>query len=141
MKTEKKFAYSIFAQRCPKNASVSQIADAACVIWHDINTALSPVIGQHGVVALIKRSLHLQCIHYPTLKVIHGSKVFPEKFSALHALLIKETSTNAVLVNSALLDTFYELLINLVGASLTHQLLHSVFAPPSNGAPAQDTSS
>jgi len=138
MKTKEKFADSIFAQRCPKNASASQVADAACTIWHDINTALSPVIGQQGVVALIKRSLHLQHICYPVLKTIHGSKILPADFSALHTLLIKETTTNAVLINNALLNTFYELLTNLIGTSLTHQLLHVVFVPPSNGAPVQD---
>jgi len=139
MKTEEEFAASIFAQRCPKDASAGQVADGACSIWRDINTALSPVIGQHGVVALIKRSLHLQCMYYPALKTIPGSKILPSEFLALHALLIKETTANAVLTNNALLNTFYELLTNLIGASLTHQLLHSVFAPPSNGAPVQDT--
>ena len=138
MNTEEEFATLIFAQRCSKDASANEIADAACRTWRDINCALSPVIGQHGVVALIKRTLHLQHLHYPALKAIHGSRILPGEFPALHALLIKETSLNAVLINSALLNTFYELLTNLIGVSLTHQLLHSVLAPPSNGDPVQD---
>jgi len=135
MKEESDF---IFAQRCT-NASADQIGDAACAIWRDINSALSPVIGPHGVAALFKRSLHLQHSHYPVLKTIHGSKVISGDFPALHDLLIKETTTNAVLINNALLNTFYELLINLIGISLTRQLLHSVLAPTHNGDPVQDT--
>jgi len=138
MRTGKEFADSIFAQRCPENASACQVADIACKIWHNINIALSPVIGHHGVVALLNRSLHLQYIYYPALKAIHGSKILHGEFPALHNLLIKETTTNAVLINSELLNTFYELLTNLIGASLTYQLLYSVLAPYSNGDPVQD---
>lgn len=133
------FANSIFVQRCSKDASASQVADAACAIWRDITLALSPVIGQRGVVALIKRSLHLQHVNYPVLKTLYGSKILPGEFPALHAMLIKETTINAILINTALLNTFYELLINLIGAPLTHQFLHSVLAPPSSGDPLQDT--
>lgn len=139
MKIKEEFADLIFAQRFAKDANASQIADAASATWRDINIALSPVIGQHGVVALIKRSIHLQHIRYPALQTLYGSSILPDEFSALHALLFKETATNAVLINNALLNTFYELLANLIGASLTNQLLHSVFATPSNGDPVQDT--
>lgn len=63
----------------------------------------------------------------------------PREFSALHAVLLQQTLTNAVLINNALLNTFYELLEYLIGASLIHQLLHSSFAPPAGGNPLQDT--
>ena len=74
-----------------------------------------------------------------SLKVIRDSKILPNDFPALHAVLVKETTANAVAINNALLNTFYELLSNLIGTSLTLQLLHSVFDQPSNGEPVQDT--
>lgn len=138
MKVEQGSIETIFSCRYAKDATAIQIADAASATWRDINVVLSPIIGQKGVVALVKRSLHLQHPHYPVLKAIHGSKILPGDFPALHAILIKETNVNAALINDALLNTFYELLTNLIGATLTHQLLHSVLAPPSNGDPAQD---
>lgn len=138
MRMEEEFADAVFAQRCAKDASAHQIADVACATWRDINIILSPIIGQQGVAALIKRSLHLQHVNYPVLKAIQGSIILPGGFPALHALLIKETTTNAILINNSLLNTFYELLTNLIGVSITHQLLHSIFAPPSNGDPVQD---
>ena len=139
MKTEQDFAIAIFAERYAKDASATQIADAATSTWRDIYTALSPIIGQRGVVILTKRCLHLQQRNYPSLKAIRDSKILPGEFPALHAVLVKETSANAVLINNALLNTFYELLSNLIGTSLTLQLLHSVFELPSNGDPVQDT--
>ena len=90
------------------------------------------------MIALIKRSIHLQHANYPVLKTIHAIKILPNGFPALHAVLVKETDTNAVSINSALLNTFYELLINLIGAALTEQLLQPVFETPSNGDPVQD---
>jgi len=137
MKAEKDFAELIFAQRCPKDASVGEIANLACTTWRDINGVLSPIIGNHGVIALITRSIHLQQVNYPALKAIkcflHG------EFPALHAVLVKETSANAVLINNALLNTFHELLANLIGRQLTHQLLHSIFTTSPNGDSVQDT--
>lgn len=138
MKMEEEFADAVFAHRCAKDASACQIADTACASWRDITIVLSPIIGQQGVVALIKRSLHLQYVNYPALKAIHDSVILPGEFSALHALLIKNTTANAVLINNALLNTFYELLTNLIGVSITHQLLHSIYVSPSNGDPVQD---
>jgi hypothetical protein len=138
MKMEEKFSEFIFAQRC-KDASAIQIADIACVVWRDISSALSPVLGQRGVAALFKRSLHLQHLHYPVLKTIHSPKILSSEFPSLHAILGRETTTNAILINNALLNTFYELLTRLIGISLTHQLLHSLLAPSSNGDPVQDT--
>jgi hypothetical protein len=139
MKTQQGFAVEIFSKRYAKNATAIQIADAASSIWRDIYTALSPVIGPRGGVALTKRCLHLQQSIHPCLKPICESTVLPNGFPSLHAVLAKETSANAVLVNTALLNTFYELLSNLIGTSLTRTLLHSVFDAPSNGEPEEDT--
>jgi hypothetical protein len=139
MNVEEEFTASPFAWRSVKDTSATQIADAACTTWREINIALAPIIGQKGVVALVKRSLHLQHPNYPALKAIHGSRILPGEFPALHAVLSQQTTRDAILINTALLNIFYELLIKLIGAPLTHQLLHSILAPPSNGYPVQDT--
>jgi hypothetical protein len=70
MRTEEEFAESIVAWRCSKDASARQVADAASTIWSNINSAMSPIIGQHGVAALFKRSLHLQQVNYPWTKFL-----------------------------------------------------------------------
>lgn len=139
MKNESDFASAIFAGHYTEDASAIQIANAACKNWCAINNALSPVIGQKGVITLIKRSLQLQRQEYPALKTITDLNILSAKFPTLHAVLIKQTTSNAVLMNNALLNTFYELLTNLIGTELTHRLLHSVLVTPSNGDPVQDT--
>lgn len=141
MSSEQEFADSIFAWRFAKKTNAKQVADAASAVWRDINIGLSPVIGQRGVIALLKRSVHLEQANFPALKTMHGLTLLPGEFSALHSVLAQQTSTHAVLMNSALLNRFYELLSNLIGASLSHQLLHSVFDTSSGGDsdPIQDT--
>lgn len=139
MKDESDFASVIFAGRYPEDASAIQIANTACTSWCAINNALSPIIGQKGVTTLIKRSLQLQRHEYPALKTITDLNILSAKFPTLHAVLIKQTATNAILMNNALLNTFYKLLTNLIGTDLTHRLLHSALATPSNGDPVQDT--
>lgn len=142
MRTEEEFAESVVAWRCSKDASARQVADAASATWSNINGALSPIIGQHGVAALFKRSLHLQQINYPPLMAVRNSNILPGELTAeLHTFLAQQTNANAWLINSAILNIFYELLTNLIGNSLTHQLLHSLFSAPSSGDPAQDISS
>ena len=142
MSTEEEFAQSIVAWRCSRDASAKQVADTASATWGNINVALSPIVGQHGVVALFKRSLHLQQINYPFLVAVRDSTILPGAFTAeLHAFLTQQTNANAFLINSELLNTFYEVLTNLIGIPLTHQLLHSIFSAPSSGDPAQDISS
>jgi len=142
MNTEEEFSKSIFTMRTNSPANALEIADGANATWAAINIALSPVIGQHGVVALFKRSVHLQQLNYPPLVAVRDPNMLPGNFTAeLHAFLGQQTNENAVLIHSALLNTFYQVLTNLIGVSLTDQLLHSLFSTPSSGDPAQDTSS
>jgi hypothetical protein len=142
MSTEEEFAQSINAWRRSKDTSAKQVADVASATWGNINIALSPIVGQHGVLALFKRSLHLQQIHYPLLMAVRDVNLLPGAFTAeLYAFLAQQTAANAFLINSALLTTFYEVLTNLIGVPLTHQLLHSILSSPSSGHPAQDISS
>jgi hypothetical protein len=90
MKAVQDFAIEIFARRYGKDATASQIADAATSTWRDIYALLSPIIGQRGIVILTKRCLHLQQLNYPSLKVIRDSKILPNDFPALHAYSSKK---------------------------------------------------
>nr|WP_297459934.1 hypothetical protein [uncultured Halomonas sp.] len=107
-------------------------------IWHDINIALSPVIGQQGVAALYKRSLSLTRSDYPCLAFVHEHTLEPGDFSVLQMALSRQNGTDAVATNSALLRTFHERLACLIGKSLTEQLLQFVWHDPSSPAIRQD---
>jgi hypothetical protein len=104
-----------------------QIADAAISVWHDINVALSPIIGQRGVMALYKRSLALTRADYPWLGAAQEHSLHPDDFAALQQALALQTRPNAAAANGALLQRFTELLNNLIGPSLSERLLRSVW--------------
>ena len=114
------------SQRTAEGADAGRIADLAALTWRDIDAALSPIIGQRGVAALYKRSLHLTRACYPWLATVYESTLQDGDFTALQTALSQQTSSAAAAGNSTLLRTFYDLLSNLIGQSLTERLLKSV---------------
>ncbi len=110
-------------------------------MWLEIDTALRPIIGQGGVAALYKRSLHLTTPAYPWLASTHEGVQAPMDLAALKAIFAQQSNASAAAGSRALLHTFNELLASLVGPSLTERLLRSVWANSFSGQPAQDTSS
>jgi hypothetical protein len=139
MKNESRPIHANIARLVAQGAEALRIADAAVTTWRDIDSALSPIIGQRGVGALYKRSLYLTRPEYPCLAPVHQAGVQSGEFGTLHAALSQQTSSTAAAANGALLQAFYDLLTNLIGASLTQQLLQSVWDNPSGGDAAQDT--
>ena len=99
---------------------------------------MSPIIGQRGVGALYRRSLSLICADYPWLAAAHEGEFQPAEFAALRTARSEQTSQNAAAVNGVLLQTFYDLLTKLIGASLTERLLRSVWDNLSSGHAVQD---
>ncbi|HEY0661166.1 MAG TPA: hypothetical protein VGD21_07605 [Lysobacter sp.] len=120
--------------------TAGQVADTVVSTWQDIDTVLSPIIGQRGVAMLYKRSLYLIGPAHPWLAGMHESVQATVDLEALKSAFAQQNSTNAAAAGGAFLQTFYELLTSLVGPSLTERLLRPVWAPFSSGPPAQDTS-
>lgn len=122
-----------------KDADAAQLADAIVSIWQEIDDALGPIIGQRGVAALHRRSLHLTSPAYPWLAGTHESIQTAIDLAALKIVFAQQSGADAAAGAGALLQTFYELLATLVGPSLTVRLLGSVWTNFSSGTPAQDT--
>ncbi|MBC7956475.1 MAG: hypothetical protein H7Y33_11480 [Cytophagales bacterium] len=130
------------AHRVGTNADASQIADAIGAVWHDLDLALSPVLGRRGVAALYKRSLHLNLAAYPWLAQMHEGvdSALAIDVAPLHAMLAIQSDADAAETGAALIHTFTELLATLIGDSLSERLLDSVWDLQSaGGPPAQDT--
>ncbi len=125
------------AHRVAAGADAAQIASAVVNVWHEIDDALTPIVGAGGVVALYQRSLHLTAAAYPglALKANGGGP------AQLQSLLAQQNPADAAASGSAFLLTFHGLLSSLVGPSLTERLLRSVWAPLSSGPPPQDSPS
>ena len=135
----RKIAASL-AQRAGARANAAQVADATVAVWRDVDAALNSVIGVRGVAALYRRSLFLQRLACPWLATALTTSATAMDLAALNAALAQQDSAVAAAVGGATLQTFYELLTNLVGPSLTERLLRAVWATFSGGSPAKDTS-
>jgi hypothetical protein len=117
----------------------SQVADAAVQTWRAVDAALSPIIGPRGVAALYKRSLYLAGTQHPWLAAVHQDTWQPGDFEPLHAALARQPGPAAAAAQEALLQTYRDILGQLIGAPLTERLLRSIGPLPLNVQPEQDT--
>ena len=114
-------------------SDAQRVADAALSRWQAITAALSPIVGQRGVSALLKRSLYLnqgehRCLGACLVAVSTPSGETAD-LTALHTALSQQAADTAVAAQAALLQTFVDLLSRLIGPALTERLLGS--SPPS----------
>ena len=105
-----------------------EFAAGAASTWRAIDAALSPVIGQRGVVMLYQRSVHRASAPAPCLQVLRDEAMLLGDFGPLQALFTALPITEAIAANDNLLQTFYDLLASLIGPLLTERLLRSVSA-------------
>ena len=126
--------------RVPDGAHAGQVADAVVALWLEIDQALHPIIGHRGVAALYERSLVLTAAAYPWLAIEQRGIPAAVDPAALRAALVQQTGAEAAACANALFHSFHQLLVSLVGASLTERLLRSVWDHSPGAAPAQDTS-
>lgn len=133
-------AKAVLAHLASTGAHAEDTARMAVSMWSAMDTALSPIIGQRGFAALYKRSLQLTRAQFSWLASIQEGVAQVADFTPLSTALAEQTGPTAVAASVALLETFYDLLSNLIGRSLTDRLLISVWEEPSSGHPAQETS-
>jgi hypothetical protein len=126
------------AYRAGVASTAPQIADATLEAWQAIESALAPIIGQRGVAALYKRSVHLNRRTRPCLDAALETTEPLLGLVSLRAAMAQQSADDAAAIGGELLQTFHELLTTLVGPSLTERLLRSVWTDFLSGPPAQD---
>lgn len=127
---------ALLAARVGSSGLPGATANAVAQVCSEIDRALAPVVGPHGVAALYKRSLYLTAQAHPRLAGLHESVDSLMDVSALRTRLGSLPVEQASTVGAALLDTFQDLLESLVGSSLTERLLSSLWARPLSAPPA-----
>lgn len=128
------------AQRVGPTADIAGIAEAIISILQDMDAALTPIIGQQGVVALLRRSLHLSASAHARLAGTYDLVQAAPDRAALKAVLLEQSEADALFFGEVLLTTFYTLLTTLIGPSLTVRLLHDVWEPSLSDTPSQENS-
>lgn len=122
-------------------ASSEEVAALVTGAFRGIDQALNPIVGQRGMAALYKRSLHDCRPVHPWLPIAADNADSEMEFAALAAVLATRTSADAATAGTRLLESFRVLLITLIGESLTERLLRPVWATFLSGTSARDTKS
>ena len=140
MKNQESDGIAAFLTRSVRGGADSgQIAESVAATCRAFDNALTPIIGQRGVAALYKRSLHVTGLTHAWLAGAQEGAPHSMDVATLTSRLAQQTSADAAAGGALLLQTFYDLLTTLVGPSLTEQLLRSVWATFLSGPSAQDT--
>lgn len=111
--------------------------------WKAVIEALVPIVGRHGVGAMWQRSVYLASRKHPWLVVnpLEGEALL-DPLALLPTLLAQEPSA-AAQAASELSASFQEILVSLIGARLSEQLLGNTWmgprALPSPPATANDS--
>jgi hypothetical protein len=135
MQSEARRIQATIADLAAISADAERIAEVAASIWREIYAVLSPVIGPGGVGALYQRALFVTRAAYPSLADVREDALHPDDFAALQLMLSQQSGARIAAINGALLQTFCDLLGNLIGVSLTERLLRSVPSlPPGDAA-------
>lgn len=121
-----------------RGASAKDVAQLVVTTCFEIDKALTPIIGQRGLEALLNRSLNLASASQAWLLV--GADAFDLKanLSELHLTLSLQTSELAAQGGGAFLDHFHQLLTTLVGTPLTERLLRPMWVNFLSGPSPQD---
>lgn len=109
-------------------------------LCQEIDAALSPIVGVRGVMALHTRSHHRCAASHAWMAGLRDAPAANAGCEALVALLAQREPGEALSGGDAYLQTFHDLLVSLIGPSLTERLLRTVWPPISSGTPAQDLS-
>lgn len=120
-----------------EHADAMQIADAIVVVWSEIDSALAPIIGHGGVIALCKRSLYLAAQRHACLTDAYASIQSGGEFTDFKPVIAQQTGIT-VSVGDEVFQQFNGLLVSLIGSSLTERLLRSVWENSLAAPPAQE---
>jgi len=120
-------------------ASSEEVAALVTTTLVRIDLALSPIVGQRGMAALYKRSLHISRPMHPWLPTAAEAAEAEMDLADLTAALATRTSADAAAAGAQLLKSFRALLTTLIGESLTERLLRPVWATLLSGTTARDS--
>lgn len=109
------------------------LADALEGVWRAVGDHLFGIIGHQGVSGLYQRSLHVAGRDHAWLADCFEGAQAPMDLKLLRATMMRQPFENAREGAIALLDIFYQMLVGMVGVSLSERLLRSIWQNFSDG--------
>ena len=128
------------AQRQGRDPGSGAIAEAALGLTREVADCLAPLIGSRGGDALVGRSLQLTVPAFPWLGLTGGHGDGMGSLENVKARLEVRDPMAVTEASVALLVTFTDLLVTMIGASLTDRLLGPIWTSPAP-APEEETAS
>lgn len=126
--------------RVDRVEGIDNIADVIIAMLQDTSASLVPIIGPKGVAALYRRSLH-QCMTLdPRIASTYQSMTDPLDVVQLKSILIQQDQADVIFFGEELLKALYELLVTLIGSSLSLRLLIDVWETKLSTPPSQENS-
>jgi hypothetical protein len=113
-------------QRAGSGTNAGMFASATLGIWQEVSTLLLPMIGSQGVEALLKRTLHLSGGDFPWLACLDDQQGNVNLLADLNQLISQHETEIAKDACHFIFETFIDLLISLIGVSLTERLLKPI---------------
>jgi len=106
---------------------LSQVhADASIVLWERLAVELTVIIGERGFSSLYARSLNQAALQYGWLAP-HPPKALSDAFTSLASSLKARAPAEAQAASGAMLNTFIDTLIILIGELVTNSILRSAW--------------
>ncbi len=102
-----------------------EVARVTVHLWNSIDSELTFIIGKNGFNSLFERSLHLTQLTFPWLGINHASHSDDAQFASLKKSLEGRNFSDADAGSKALLDTFTNLLAQLIGKPLMNSILRT----------------
>lgn len=118
------------ALRAGDTPDANAIAEATLSTWRQVEVRLTPVIGERGVDVLLDRTLHLTSAVFPWLAFAGNQEDRTAALSYVRTCLAGNQTNIAMEASYTLLMNFVNLLMTLIGESLTERLLSPVWVPP-----------
>lgn len=96
-------------------------------IWEQLAFKFIPLIGLGGIRVIYARALEFNQLEFPWLPQVELLNVTESPFDALKTSLEHRQPAEVIMANSALLDTFINLLATMIGVRLLILFLRSTF--------------
>jgi hypothetical protein len=127
---QKPWIAGFLSPRSGKNPGAAETADAMIAVWQEITEALQSIIGRQGIAALYDRSVSLTSKKHPWLAVSRAGTDHSVDSEALRSVVARQSAGDAAAGANEFLQTFYDVLVSLIGAALCEQLLLPIRKAP-----------
>jgi hypothetical protein len=115
----------MLTRRAGSGADAAGVATAVRGVYDDLATALSPLISQAGVEALVARALHLAAGEYPSDPA--GEEQPAEVLARVSLWVERQDRTAAIDAAAAMFERFAALLAALIGEPLATRYLRKAW--------------